>query len=37
MKVSLTLIGGILTAILLFLYVFGTVVIMDSLIYRYFN
>lgn len=37
MKFNLTCIEGILTAILLCIYVFGIVVIMDSVIYRYFN
>lgn len=37
MKTIFTWIGGILTTILLCIYVFGIVVIMDSVIYRYFN
>ncbi len=37
MKSNLTLIGGILTAILLWIYVFEIVVLMDSLIYLYFK
>lgn len=37
MKVDFTFIRGILIGIILFTYVFGIVVTVDSLIYRYFN
>ena len=37
MKFNFTLIAGILTAILLWIYVFEAVVLIDSLIYLYFK
>lgn len=37
MKINFTLIAGILTAILLWIYVIEIVVMMDSLIYLYFK
>lgn len=37
MKINFTLIAGILTAILLWIYVIEIIVLMDSLIYLYFK
>lgn len=37
MKIDFTLIAGILTAILLWIYVLEAIVLMDSLIYLYFK
>lgn len=37
MKINFTLIAGILTAILLWIYVIEIIVMMDSLIYLYFK
>lgn len=37
MKFNFTLIAGILTAILLWIYVIEIIVLMDSLIYLYFK
>lgn len=37
MNTNLTLIGGVLTAIALALFVFGAAVLMDSLVYLYFK